>query len=70
MTSYPGEICGSARLLAPPYSDGCPQCRFDGAVVPYSTRREGTTLVAFYRHRRCGYQWSCRWNADWATIVA
>lgn len=63
--TYSRDVPGSARQDAPPFSDGCPQCRFDGAVAPYATRREETTLVAFYRHRRCGFQWSCFWSADW-----
>lgn len=55
------------RNQAPPFADSCPQCTFDGLVVPYATTTEGTTLIAFYRHRRCGHQWSCRWSARWST---
>jgi hypothetical protein len=50
----------------PPFVDGCPVCpTFDGGLVPYATNTVGSELTAFYRHRRCGHQWSCRWSAQW-----
>lgn len=59
---YPGE----ARLNAPPLSDGCPQCAFDGALAPYAMQRalRGRGVAAFYRHRGCGFQWVTNWLAD------
>jgi hypothetical protein len=66
MATYSHEVCGEFRRLAPPFSDGCPRCGFDGAVTPYATTVEGPTLTAFYRHRRCGFQWTCRWADRWS----
>lgn len=64
--TYSFEIDRSAMDAWPPFSDGCPVCTdWGGAVVPYATSTEGDTLTAFYRHRRCGHQWSCRWHARW-----
>ena len=52
----------------PPFCDSCPLCAdlATGVFVPYATTTEGNTLVAFYRHGRCGHQWSCQWEARWA----
>lgn len=54
------------RAEAPPFADGCPRCVSGELLVPYATNTEGAEVVAFYRHRRCGYQWLCRWGARWS----
>lgn len=60
------EIAREHSDVWPPFCDPCQQCTgWSGTVVPYATTTEGSTLVAFYRHRRCGHQWSCRWSARW-----
>lgn len=57
------EIPDDQRMTAPPYSDLCPGCN---AVVcaPLSVDPEPDRrgVVAFYRHRACGFQWSCGWG--------
>lgn len=64
--TYSFEIGRDHVEAWPPFCDRCPACKdFDGTVVPYATRTEGEQLTAFYRHRRCGHQWSCRWQARW-----
>jgi len=64
--TYSYEIAEKNLKSSPPFSDRCPTCAdWRGAVVPYATTTEGETLTAFYRHRRCGHQWSCRWLAQW-----
>lgn len=60
------EISGPDRVDAPPFSDGCPRCRFDGAVIPFATFTEGDTLIAFYDHGRCGHQWHTSFGAKYA----
>lgn len=48
----------------PPYVDGCPKCVNGNGYVPYAVEAGGRGgVVAFYRHARCGYQWSCGWSA-------
>ncbi|MFF0821203.1 hypothetical protein ACFYUR_12530 [Micromonospora haikouensis] len=65
------EVSAENRDAYPPFADGCPVCtHFAGAVVPYATTTEGSTLIALYRHRRCGHQWSCRWQARWSNAWA
>lgn len=65
------EISRDHRDSWPPFSDSCPVCPdFDGVVVPYATTTEGTNLIALYRHRRCGHQWSCHWGAQWDSAWA
>lgn len=49
----------------PPFSDGCPRCAFPGTVVPLATITSGDSLIAFYKHGRCGNQWSTSWGAQW-----
>lgn len=64
--TYSFEISSEHRNTWPPFSDRCPVCpNFTGTVVPYATTTEGAQLTAYYRHRRCGHQWTCRWNAQW-----
>jgi DNA-directed RNA polymerase subunit M/transcription elongation factor TFIIS len=64
--TYSFEIDRENSQDAPPFADGCPVCTdWYGALVPYATTTEDEILVAFYRHRRCGHQWSCRWRAQW-----
>lgn len=60
------EISGPDRRDAPPFSDGCPKCRFDGAVIPFATLTDGDTLRAYYEHGRCGNQWTTAWQAQYA----
>jgi hypothetical protein len=60
------ELAGPDRRDAPPFSDGCPKCRFDGAVIPFATFTEGDTLLAFYEHGRCGHQWQTSFTAKYA----
>lgn len=60
------EITGPARVDAPPFSDGCPNCVFDGTVIPLATLTQGDTLHAYYHHGRCGYEWSTVWPAQYA----
>lgn len=68
MPTFSFVLLGRDRRHAPPFSDGCPRCVFDGAVIPYATRTEGDNLIAFYRHRACGHQWSCQWNARYSSM--
>ena len=65
-TTFSPEYTLVDRHRAPLYTDACPDC--DGySVAPYDTRRTGRDgLVAFYRHQRCGHQWSCRWQVQQA----
>lgn len=64
--TYSFEISRDNIDAWPPFTDACPACTdWNGAVVPYATTTEGETLIAFYRHRRCGHQWSCHWSARW-----
>ncbi len=60
------EIEGPNRVDAPPFSDGCPKCRFDGAVIPLVTFTEDDTLRAFYRHGRCGHEWTTSFRAQYS----
>lgn len=60
------EISGPDRADAPPFSDGCPRCVFDGTVIPHATLTQGDTLVAFYHHGRCGHEWYTSWSARWS----
>lgn len=53
----------------PPYVDGCPRCVSINGCVPYATETSGTDVVAFYRHRGCGHQWSCRWARSSARVA-
>lgn len=67
------EIPGAARFEAPPFSDGCEKCCFDGAVIPHATFTHGDTLVALYHHGRCGHEWFTSWSAryshTWERVV-
>jgi len=64
--TYSFEIAAKDRPTAPPFSDKCQTYKdWSGVVVPYATTTEGDALIALYRHRRCGHQWSCHWLARW-----
>jgi hypothetical protein len=62
------EITGPARREAPPFSDGCPKCVFDGVVIPYATFTavHNDSLMAFYHHGRCGHEWYTSWSAQYS----
>lgn len=60
--TYSTTVPGDMWYLAPPYSDRCPCCADAIYAAPYATRESGGDVVAFYRHRLCGFQWSCHWN--------
>lgn len=66
MPTFSFEISPDNVADRPPFADRCPRCVDGVTLVPYATTTEGSTLTAFYRHRRCGFQWTCNWAARWS----
>lgn len=66
MPTYSFEVDTERPEAAPPFTDRCPRCRPSVRVIPYATTTEGENLIAYYRHRRCGHQWTSQWAARWS----